>query len=222
VGGQPPPAVRRAKLDCLSSAAVNLGERKLRNAKTKHKNETQKQMRLRDQPSQSRIVRRPSRLAFPPLRATGRRYRSDSTHIHERHIYRYDCRSAIRENRNSATSAAASGPTQLNEPDCGGGRSARATSTRLRVSDFPPAIHPRESPVCRWLRRNHRSASLERSHVFGEPTVPQIVADRNTKTFRACAETVDDGTSLWKPEENQESIYLEQPNTPTESITYTM
>jgi hypothetical protein len=66
---------------------------------------------------------------------------------------------------------------------------------------FPPAIHPRESPVCRWLRRKHRSASLGRSHVFGDSTLRHNDASRNRKTFRACAETVDDQTSLWKPEE---------------------
>ena len=73
------------------------------------------------------------------------------------------------------------------------------THARFR---FPPAIHPRELPVCRQLRRYHRSASLRRSHVFGEPTVRQIVAGRNRKTFPACAETVEDKSSLWKPEEN--------------------
>jgi hypothetical protein len=32
---------------------------------------------------------------------------------------------------------------------CRGGRNARATGTRSRASNFPPAIHPRELPVCR-------------------------------------------------------------------------
>jgi hypothetical protein len=41
-----------------------------------------------------------------------------------------------------------------------------------------------------------------RFHVFGEPTVRHIVASRNRKTFRPCAETVDDETSLWTTEEN--------------------
>jgi hypothetical protein len=72
----------------------------------------------------------------------------------------------------------------------------------LRVSDFPPVIHPRELPVCRWRHRNHRSASLGKSHVFGEPTVRQIVSRRNRKTFPPCEETVDDETSLWTTEEN--------------------
>ena len=52
-------------------------------------------------------------------------------------------------------------------------------------------------------------ASPRRSYVFGEPTVRQIVARRNRKTFRPCAETVDDRTSLWKPEENSEGTFLD-------------
>jgi hypothetical protein len=81
---------------------------------------------------------------------------------------------------------------------------------RSRVFRFPPAIHPRELPVCRQLRRNHRSASLRRSYVFGEPTLVQNVARRNRKTFRTCAETVDDETSLWKPEENSLEFWHEK------------
>jgi len=43
---------------------------------------------------------------------------------------------------------------------------------------------------------------LRNSHVFAEPTLSQIVAPRNTKNFHACAEPVDDVSSLWKTEEN--------------------
>jgi len=56
------------------------------------------------------------------------------------------------------------------------------------------------------LHRNHPSESLENYHVFAEPTLRQNVASRNRKTFRPCAETVDDETSLWKPEEIPETI----------------
>jgi hypothetical protein len=49
--------------------------------------------------------------------------------------------------------------------------------------------------------RDHRSAALRRSYVFGEPNVPQIVASRNGKTLCACAEAVEDRTSLWNAEE---------------------
>jgi hypothetical protein len=55
-----------------------------------------KQMRLgasHPEPHRSWI----SRLAFPPLRTPGRRYRSDNAHtINERHIYRHCCRCVIR------------------------------------------------------------------------------------------------------------------------------
>ena len=42
----------------------------------------------------------------------------------------------------------------------GGGRNARATSrTCARFLECPPMIHPRESPGCRWLCRNHSASS---------------------------------------------------------------
>jgi hypothetical protein len=63
-----------------------------------------------------------------------------------------------------------------------------------RIASLPPAP------------RNHHSASLENYHVFAEPTLGQNVATRNRKTFRPCAETVDDETSLWKPEEIRATI----------------
>jgi len=84
-----------------------------------------------------------------------------------------------------------------------------ATSVRLRVTDFPPAIHPRELPICRWHRRNHRSASLCRSYVFGESTVRHGVVIRNTKAFGACEQPVDGESSLWKAEEKREEILIE-------------
>ena len=47
-----------------------------------------------------------------------------------------------------------------NEQVGGGGRNARATSrTCARCLECPPAIHPRESPGCRWLCRNHSASS---------------------------------------------------------------
>jgi hypothetical protein len=41
---------------------------------------------------------------------------------------------------------------------------------------------------------------------FYASTLSQIVAHRNTKTAHRCEEAVEDETSLWKPEENQEQI----------------
>ena len=71
---------------------------------------------------------------------------------------------------------------------------------------FPPAIHPRELPAATGVTANHRSASFEICHVFAEPTLRQNVALRNKKTLHNGAETVYDGTSLWKPEENSAGI----------------
>jgi hypothetical protein len=157
----------------------------------------QKQMRPRTshpEPHRSWI----SHLAFPPLGASRRRYRSDSTHK-ECHFYQYRSQTRDSENHCSATSASASSQPAP-RAGSGGGRTARATGTRsfpnfpwqftLENCQLPPA-----SPQPSFSK-------LESSHVFGEPTLRQNVASRNRKTFQSCAETVDDETSLWKAEEN--------------------
>jgi hypothetical protein len=102
-----------------------------------------------------------------------------------------------------ATPAVASGPSCSEEQGGGGGRNARATSRACaRFLECPPAIHPRESPAAAGSAAIIRQAQeLSR---FAEPTVSQIVRSRNTKEFRRCAEPVEDETSLWKIEENQE------------------
>jgi len=81
------------------------------------------------------------------------------------------------------------------------GRNARATSrAHARFPVCPPAIHPRESPVSAGSAAIIRRAQeLSR---FAEPTLPHIVAPRNTKKLGGCAEAVEDETSLWKTEEN--------------------
>lgn len=83
----------------------------------------------------------------------------------------------------------------------GGGRNARATSrARARFLECPPAIHPRESPVAAGSAAIIRQAQeLSR---FAEPTLSQFGAPRNTKNLQPCAETVEEVSSLWKPEEN--------------------
>ena len=69
-----------------------------------------------------------------------------------------------------------------------------------RVFWSPPGNSPSRITGCRWLCRNHPQAQeLSR---FAEPTLSQIVAPRNTKNLRGCAETVEDVSSLWKAEEN--------------------
>jgi hypothetical protein len=87
----------------------------------------------------------------------------------------------------------------------GGGRNARATGTHSRT--FPNVLW-------QFTLENYQSAtsvtaniilaSFENCHVFAEPTLRQIVAARNRKTFPACAEAVEQITSLWKAEENYE------------------
>lgn len=59
-----------------------------------------------------------------------------------------------------------------------------------RIASLPPAS-PQSS-----------LASVENCHVFAEPTLVRNVAGRNRKIFPACAEAVEDKTSLWKTEEN--------------------
>jgi len=84
----------------------------------------------------------------------------------------------------------------------GGGRNARATSRAVARfwKFFPTAILFQESPPATGSAAIIQQAQeLSR---FAEPTLIQIVAPGNTKTFLACEETVDDETSLWKPEEN--------------------
>ena len=73
--------------------------------------------------------------------------------------------------------------------------------THSRAFPISPGNSPSRIASC---HQRHRTSSLgkpSRSHVFAEPTLGQIVAHRNRKTFRSCAETVDDRTFLWKPEE---------------------
>jgi hypothetical protein len=78
----------------------------------------------------------------PPPLSGGRRFWPDSAHEARRICLK---RAADRE---IASCAVASGPFLLHERDGGGGRNARATSTRLRAfPECPPAIHPRESPA---------------------------------------------------------------------------
>jgi hypothetical protein len=90
--------------------------------------------------------------------------------------------------------------------DCRGGRNARATGPRSRAFPISPGNSPSRIASCHRRHRNHRPASFEIYHVFAEATLRENVTFRNRKTFPACAETVDDRTSLWKPEENRSGI----------------
>jgi hypothetical protein len=99
-------------------------------------------------------------------------------------------------------------PIPTHERDRGGGRNARATSFAFaRVSDMSPGDSPSRITGCCRPCRNH-PASSENSHVFAAPTVSQNPAARNKKTTHACAKTVDEMPSLWKPEENRERFKI--------------
>jgi hypothetical protein len=57
---------------------------------------------------------------------------------------------------------------------------------------------------------NRRSASLDKSYVFGKLTLVQVVARCNTKTLLDCEQAVEDVPSLWKAEENCRGIAARQ------------
>jgi hypothetical protein len=78
----------------------------------------------------------------------------------------------------------------------------------LSSGDSPSRI----TGCCRPCR-NH-PASSENSHVFAAATLHHRPVPRNRKQAPPCAETVDDNSSLWKPEENREGCGI----TPTKAI----
>ncbi len=137
----------------------------------------------------------------------------------ERHIYQCGCRAAIPGITTQQLLRLASSPTQLTEREV---EEAAMPGQPACARALP--IFPRQ-----FTLENRRSAaslaaiivaSLRRSYVFGEPTVRQIVARRNRKTFRPCAETVDDRTSLWKPEENSEGTFVDPSSPSIDSMIY--
>src|SRR5579863_8662137 len=65
-----------------------------------------------------------------------------------------------------------------------------------------PGDSPSRITGCCRPCRNH-PASSENSHVFAAATFRHTPAPRNRKNAPACAETVDEKPSLWKPEENR-------------------
>jgi hypothetical protein len=146
----------------------------------------------------------PHRFVDPPrsfaARTAIRRCQSDSAddfYNQQRHIYRPDTGLDSKIVSRPALRLPAALPARARS---GGGRNARATSTLARFR-FPPAIHPRELPVCRQLAANPSFQHARRSNVFGEPTLTHKVAPSNKKTLTPCEQTVEDGTSLWNAEE---------------------
>jgi hypothetical protein len=82
------------------------------------------------------------------------------------------------------------------------GNQFRARAQFLEV--FPPAIRFHELPAATGLPQS--SSKLRNSHVSLHTLSSKLLAPSNTKTAHDCEETVDDETSLWKYEENQEVI----------------
>jgi hypothetical protein len=72
-----------------------------------------------------------------------------------------------------------------------------------------PGDSPSRIAGCHWLRRNH-PASSETLTFSMNNTLGHFVATRNWKTNPACEEAVDDATSLWKVEENQDPTLVGQ------------
>src|SRR6476646_8009544 len=101
-------------------------------------------------------------------------------------------------------SATAAWPAAL--PACkqvgGGGRNARATSSRSRAvsGSFPPGNSLSRITGCHWPAAIIQQAQeLSR---FAAHTLLEFKAWGNTKRCGLCEQAVEDATSLWKYEEN--------------------
>jgi hypothetical protein len=93
-------------------------------------------------------------------------------------------------------------PFLLHQASRGGGRNARATSSRSRAvsGSFPPGNPLARITGCHWPAAiNQQAQELSR---FAAPTLIHFVAPGNTKFLRPCEEPVEEETSLWKHEEN--------------------
>jgi hypothetical protein len=75
----------------------------------------------------------------------------------------------------------------------------RPALSRLPMS---PGNSPSRIASCHQRHRDLSFDGLESSHVFAEPTLRHNVANGNSNFAQACAEAVEDETSLWKAEEN--------------------
>jgi hypothetical protein len=142
-------------------------------------------------------------LAFPQLGAAGRRYWSDSAH-EECHFYQYWLQNMILRigfgESLFCNPCVGQRPSPLKEQAVEeAAMPGQPVRARARFQ-FPPAIHPRELPAATGVTAIIIRQAL-RFPRFAAPTLSHNPATRNRKTFPPCAETVDDGTSLWKPEE---------------------
>jgi hypothetical protein len=85
-----------------------------------------------------------------------------------------------------------------------------------------PGNSPSRIANCHQRHRNRRSASVQSSNVFAEPTLRHNVARRNRKTLQPCEQAVEDATSLWNAEENAEEILLTSKLKPASAIVCTL
>jgi hypothetical protein len=115
-------------------------------------------------------------------------------------------------------SSPASGPCPASAPkssEAGMGEEAATPGLPValaRVLDFPPAIHPRESPAAAGSAAIIRQIQEPRFSL--QPTLRHFVAPGNEKLSLVCAEAVDVRSSLWKPLEISRRIAcgLRRPN----------
>ena len=160
-------------------------------------------------------------LAFPQLGAAGRRYRSDSAH-EECHFYQYWLQNMILRigfgESLFCNPCVGQRPSPLKEQAVEeAAMPGQPVRARARFQ-FPPAIHPRELPAATGVTAIIIRQAL-RFPRFAAPTLGQNVTTRNRKTFPPCAETVDDRTSLWKPEEIRAAIAAPEMSASSFSIT---
>jgi hypothetical protein len=147
----------------------------------------------------SRIVRGSSDLPHPPL---ARRDDASGPSALPRECR--ICQSWLRSRSCDHKAQPLRGPAAHSRYGAGSGRRPQRPGNQFafaRVSDMSPGDSPSRITGCCRPCRNH-PASSENSHVFAAPTLSQNRAVRNKKTSRTCAETVDETSSLWKPEEN--------------------
>lgn len=166
----------------------------------------QKTNAARGQPPQAALFRGSLSSCLPAARS-GKTTVPVRQRSRECHFYRYDLQSRDSWNRVFATCATAGSPTRP-RAGSGGGRNARATSTRSRAFPISPGNSPSRIASCHQRHRNHRLTSFESSNVFGAPTLRENVARRNRKTACLCEQAVEDETWLWKAEENAGEIQV--------------
>ena len=126
----------------------------------------------------------------------------------ERHIYRCSRKTSILANRCHAISAVENSPCSPKGTGSGGGRSAQKAERTYARLRFLVAIHPRELPVTAGSPQSSVGKPCQ-VLPFDASTLRQVISNRNIKSAVTCAETVEDGTCLWRAEEKSERSYFD-------------